>query len=161
MEQDTAPEAGAAFAKLTEKKSLSKDDFKTLALLEAAGQMFYDAMADAAPNETVKKLLARNGQEEMAHAHRLKRVIKVLYDEDFEIPANASNPFCQAPMAAMVINKQSLAVIAEGEAAGEGFYDGWASHVGNDEAAKLLRLNGKEEGRHGERAKEAISLLPN
>ncbi len=42
---------------------------------------------------------------------------------------------------------------------GNTLYDTWASHTANAEAAALLRQNGKEEVRHGERAAEAMALV--
>ena len=38
-------------------------------------------------------------------------------------------------------------------------YEGWAAKIDNGEVAKLLRQNGKEERRHGERAQQAKALL--
>ena len=149
-----------AFAQLLRVKIPGIDDFKQLALLEAAGELFYEGLAAQAPNESVRSLLARNGQEEMGHAHRLRKVVKLLYGEDFRLPARADNPFCAAPVPQMSITRETLTAIAQGEAEGETFYEGWAGAVANAEAAKLLRLNGKEEARHGTRITEAIGLLP-
>ena len=39
-------------------------------------------------------------------------------------------------------------------------YETWAENIGHAEAAALLRQNGREEVRHGERAREAADLLP-
>jgi hypothetical protein len=58
------------------------------------------------------------------------------------------------------VSKEMLNGIAQGEAAGEALYDGWATYLGNEEAARQLRQNGKEEAGHGERAQQAIALLP-
>jgi rubrerythrin len=49
--------------------------------------------------------------------------------------------------------------MAKGEFGGELMYEGWAARIGNDEVARLLRQNGKEERRHGERAQQAKALL--
>lgn len=150
-----------AFSKLLAVKSPSLDDLKTLLLLEAAGQSFYVSLAEAAPNDEIKHLMSKNGQEEMGHAHRLKRAIKLVHGEDFEIPSDQDNPLYKAPLAAPVVSKELLQMIAKGEIDGEAFYEGWASHIGNEQAAKLLRQNGKEEANHGARMTEALKLLPN
>ena len=55
------------------------DDFKLMVYVEAGGEAFYAGLANAAPNEQIKDLLNKNGREERAHAHRVKRVIEKLY----------------------------------------------------------------------------------
>ena len=65
----------------------------------------------------------------------------------------------QDPDTKAVVDKASLEGLAQGEFVGEGFYEGWAKEIGNEEAAKLFRLNGKEEARHGERVSQAAKLL--
>lgn len=44
------------------------------------------------------------------------------------------------------------------EMGGEDFYNGLADRVGNDEAAQLLRRNGREEAGHARRLRRAIAL---
>lgn len=135
------------------------DDIKSLALLEASGELFYEELAAGAPNDAVKRLLARNGQEEAAHAHRLKRVIKILTGEEFNIPERADNPYCVSSPVKPAVTKESLTSLVQAEVEGDKFYERWASAMTNVEAAKLLRQNGKEESRHGERLAEAIRLF--
>ena len=135
------------------------DDFKVMAMLEAAGQGFYAALAEAAPNEAIRALLAKNGQEEMGHAHRVVKVIKQVFGADFAIPGPEENPYYSKP-AGLVVSKQMLDGITQGEIAGEALYDGWATALDNEEAARQLRQNGREERGHGERAQQAIALLP-
>jgi rubrerythrin len=151
-----ASEAGAYIFTVTQP---TLDDLKVMVMLEASGQGFYAALAEAAPTEEIRALLAKNGQEEMGHAHRVARVIKQVYGEDFAVPGPDENPYYMKP-AGLVVSKDMLNGIAQGEAAGEALYDGWAAFFGNEEAARQLRQNGKEEGGHGERAKQAIALLP-
>jgi rubrerythrin len=134
------------------------DDLKVMVLLEAAGQGFYAALAEAAPNAEVRTLLARSGQEEMGHAHRVVRVIKQLHGEDFAIPGPDENPYWFKPEG-MVVTADLLNGITQGEIAGEALYDGWATALGDEEAARQLRRNGKEERGHGDRAQQAIALL--
>lgn len=134
-------------------------DFKVMVLLEAAGQGFYSALAEAAPNDEIRALLSRSGQEEVGHAHRVSRVIRKIYGEDFAVPDPADNPYYRLPQG-LTLSKEMLNGITQGEIGGEALYEGWAGTVDDEEAARLLRQNGKEERRHGERAQEAIGLLP-
>ncbi|HEX4506510.1 MAG TPA: ferritin family protein [Alphaproteobacteria bacterium] len=152
----TAAEAGAYIFTVT-KPTL--DDLKVMVLLEASGQGFYAALAEAAPNEEVRALLAKNGQEEMGHAHRVARVIKQLFGEDFAVPGPEENPYYMKP-AGFAVTGEMLDGITQGETAGEALYDGWATYLGDAEAARQLRQNGKEERGHGERAQQAKALLP-
>ncbi|HTJ64931.1 MAG TPA: ferritin family protein [Alphaproteobacteria bacterium] len=134
------------------------DDLKVMVMLEAAGQGFYASLCDAAPNDAVRALLAKNGQEEMGHAHRVARVIKQVFGEDFAIPAPDENPyFMKIP--GLACDAEMLNGITQGEIAGEALYDSWATALGDEEAARQLRQNGKEERGHGDRAQQAIALL--
>ena len=152
----TAAEAGAYIFTVT-KPTL--DDLKVMVLLEASGQGFYAALAEAAPNEEIRALLAKNGQEEMGHAHRVARVIKQIFSEDFPPPGPEANPYYMKP-AGLAVTGEMLDGITQGETAGEALYDGWATYLGDEEAARQLRQNGKEERGHGERAQQAKALLP-
>ena len=152
----TASEAGAYIFTVTQP---TLDDLKVMVMLEASGQGFYAALAEAAPTEDIRALLAKNGQEEMGHAHRVARVIKQVFGEDFAVPEPDENPYYAKP-AGMVVSEQLLDTIIQGEAAGETLYDGWATSLGHEEAARQLRQNGKEEGGHAERALQAKALLP-
>ena len=148
-----------AFAHIGTVTSPSLDDFKMMIFLEASGQGFYAAMAEAAPTDEIRDLLASNGREEMAHAHRLQKVIEQLSGEKFDVPQPADNPYYSKP-ADMTLEKEMLETVAQGEFGGEMLYEGWAASLDNDEVAKLLRQNGKEERQHGERVQKVISLLP-
>ncbi len=134
------------------------DDFKLMVYLEAGGQGFYAGLAEGAPSDAIKALFEKTGREELAHAHRVSRVIEKLSGETFGVPEPADNPY-YAPPVGIAITAELLATIAEGEFGGEALYEGWAASVDDDEAAKLLRQNGKEERMHGERAKEIIGML--
>ncbi len=136
----------------------SLDDFKLMVYLEAGGQSFYAGLADSAPNDAIKALFEKSGREELAHAHRVSQVIEKLTGETFGVPEPTDNPFYDPPQG-LAITSELLETIAEGEFGGEALYEGWAASVDDDEAAKLLRQNGKEERMHGERAKEIIGML--
>ncbi len=150
------PEAASAHLFSVTNPTLA--DLKLMVMLEAAGQGFYDGLAAAAPSDAVKELLARNGQEELAHAHRVSRVIGLVHGEEFAVPAPAENPFYLVPQG-LALNAGLLGMIIHGEDSGEALYENWAKSLDNDEAARLLRQNGKEETRHAERARQAMALL--
>lgn len=133
-------------------------DLKVMVLLEASGEAFYQALGASAPNDQVRQLLAKNGQEEMGHAHRVARVIKQLFGEDVEIPAAADNPYVAAG-AEFVVTRDLLTQMIQGELAGEGLYERWAAALGDEEAGRQLLRNGAEERRHAERAQQALALL--
>jgi len=139
-------------------KAPTLDDYKVMVLLEAAGQGFYTALAEAAPSDEIRALLARSGQEEVGHAHRVSRVIEKIFGEAFAVPEPAENPYFAIPTG-LTVSPEMLDGISQGEIAGEALYEGWAAGVTDEEVARLLRQNGKEERKHGERAQEAKKLL--
>jgi rubrerythrin len=148
----------AAFAYIGTIDRPSVDDLKLMVCLEASGLSFYKALAAEAPSKAIGDLLAANGREEMAHARRLQKAIEILSGETFQIPSPDANPYDTAP-ATLPVDEALLDNMAKGEFGGELMYEGWAAKIGNDEVAKLLRQNGKEERRHGERAQQAKALL--
>jgi rubrerythrin len=148
-----------AFALLATRKKLSIDDLKILALLEAAGESFYLAAAAALDNAEAKALLTRNGQEERGHAHRLLKAIALLGGEPFELPADEHNPYIRPLRLDGKISADVLATIEKGEQEGDLSYQAWADAESNIEVAKILRQNGSEETRHGERVAQVINLL--
>ena len=99
------------------------DDLKVMVMLEASGQGFYEALAEAAPSEEIRALLSKNGQEEMGHAHRVARVIKQVFGEDFAVPGPDENPYYMKP-AGMAVTKELLDTITQGEIGGEALYEG-------------------------------------
>jgi rubrerythrin len=134
------------------------DDFKLMICLEASGLSFYNALAAGAPSKEIADLLAANGREEMAHAKRLQKAIQLMTGEVFDIPSPQTNPYDTAP-ASLPVDVALLDNMAKGEFGGELMYEGWAQKMTDAEVAKLLRQNGKEERRHGERAEQAKALL--
>lgn len=148
----------AAFSLLATRDKLSLDDLKILALLEAAGESFYLAAADAVESDEAKDLLRRNGQEERGHAHRLLKAIELL-GEEFKLPADADNPYIQPMDLAGVINADLLNIIQQSELDGDLQYQVWADAESNQQVAKILRQNGVEETRHGERVAQVVALL--
>ena len=158
MPKNMPADGDAAFAYIGSVETPAIDDFKLMMFLEASGQGFYQALAEAAPNDEARDLLARSGREEMAHAHRLQKVIEILSGEHFPVPEPQDNPYFAVPEG-IEITKELLETIAVGEFGGKDLYDGWAATLDNDEAARLLRQNGKEEHIHGERAQQVQALI--
>jgi rubrerythrin len=154
----TAPaSAGEAFAHINAVTAPSLDDLKLMVFLEASGQSAYFELAETTANPEVRKLLQANGREEMAHAHRVASVIELLSGEPFAPPEARDNPY--AKPSGRVVDRALLQYLVTAETNGEALYDTWADNIGHAEAARLLRQNGKEEIRHGERATEAMALL--
>ena len=147
-----------AIALLTSREKPSIADMKIMALIEAAGETFYLAAAEAVDNEEAKALLTRNGREERGHAHRLLKVIALL-DEPWELPADEDNPYIQPMDLSGMINADLLAAIQQGERDGDMSYQGWADQMDNKEVEKIFRLNGAEETRHGERVAQVAKLV--
>tara|TARA_R110002124_G_C8953874_1_gene513500 strand:- start:2915 stop:3403 length:489 start_codon:yes stop_codon:yes gene_type:complete len=147
-----------AFSLLATRARLSIDDMKILALLEAAGEAFYLAAAAAVNNEEAKDLLTRNGREERGHAHRLLKAIE-LSGGTFELPADVDNPYIQPMDLDGVINADLLNIIEQSEKDGDLQYQVWADAESSDAVAKILRQNGAEETRHGERVAQVVALL--
>lgn len=56
------------------------------------------------------------------------------------------------------LDTPALEVMARLENSGQAFYEMLAERIGNDEAAELLRRNGREEAKHGERVLRALAI---
>ena len=153
-----APTAtNAAFAHINAVTKPTIDDLKMMVFLEASGQSGYYGLAQTATHPEIRKLLEANGREELAHAHRVSKVIKILSGEDFPPPADTDNPY--AGGAGATADKAMLEILVKAETNGCILYETWADVIGNDEAAALLRQNAKEETLHGNRAAQAITML--
>ncbi len=137
---------------------LGVDDLKLMALVECSGEPFYNALADSAPDAGCADLLRKNGREERAHAHRCKKAIEILTGEPFELVRDEANPYCQGPLAPGC-DPGFLEMLKGLEMNGDGIYQGWAENEPNEEVATLLRQNGKEETRHGERVAQVLERL--
>ncbi len=154
----SAPDtAGAAFAHINAVVSPTIDDLKLMVFLEASGQTAYEELARTAPNPRISSLLAANGREELAHAHRVSKVIKQLTGEDFPPPAPEANPYARP--SGRSVDRQMLNQLVIAEDNGATLYETWANHIGDPAAARWLRQNGEEETLHGQRAAQAIAFL--
>jgi rubrerythrin len=153
-----APEtAGAAFAHINAVVDPTIDDLKLMVFLEASGQSAYEELACSAPNPEIGRLLRANGREELAHAHRVSKVIKRLTGEDFPPPSAEDNPY--AKPAGRTVDRQILNYLVAAEDHGATLYETWARHTADPAAAQLLRQNAEEEALHGQRAAQAITFL--
>ena len=148
-----------AFAVLKQRQQLSAEDLQVLALIECFGEAFYFVLADSVDNPEAKALLRRNGQEERGHAHRMLKAIRLKTGKDWALPDNADNPFFRFLPAGLTCDANIIASLEAGEADGDLTYQVWADNEPMPEVAELLRLNGREETRHGERATEVRRIL--
>ena len=156
---DLPADFNAAFQRLLGRDRLDVEDMKLMVLLETAGDPLYQKLAELAPSEEAAKLLRQNGREETAHAHRLKQAIEILTGSSFEIPALDENPYSEPPPFPEVLNTELLRGVASAEQGGDAMYQRYADNEPNSEVAELLRQNGREELRHGERVEQVIELL--
>jgi rubrerythrin len=148
-----------AFGRLVAINAPSADDLKVLMYLEAAGKSAYDAMSRGTSSDAVRKIFDQNGREEVGHAARLKKVIKLVSGEDVVVPKDSDNPFCMKSDVVSPVTKESIDMIVGGEQAGGDFYDRWAANYTDAEIVRLLKQNGDEERRHGDRLRDAAKLL--
>ncbi len=150
---------GEAFAHINTVTAPTLDDLKLMVYLEASGQTAYYELAKASDSAEVRALLEANGREEMAHAHRVAKAIELISGEPFPVPAAAENPYAK-PSGRTTIDRALMQYLVTAENNGNDLYESWAKATANPEAAALFRQNGKEEIRHGERAAQAMALLP-
>jgi hypothetical protein len=149
--------SGEAFKHINAVTKPTIDDLKLMVYLEASGKVGYGDLADSAPSKAVADLLNANGREEVAHAHRVASVIRILTGEDFAVPDEANNPY--AKRSGRKVDRALLEGLVKAEFSGDTLYQTWADNCPNAEAAELLRQNGREETKHGKRAQEAMALL--
>jgi rubrerythrin len=151
---------GEAFAHIGAITAPTVTDIKVMCLVEAASRELYRATAANAEDPAVADLLNTNGDEEFLHARRAAAVLKVLTGEDFTPPEADTNPYLASGIFPIgELSPAGLRKLADAEFSGEALYEGWAASIGNEEAAALLRANGKEETDHGNRLLQAAALL--
>jgi rubrerythrin len=154
----SAPDkTGAAFAHINAVTAPTVDDLKMMVFLEASGLTGYYGLAAGSANPEIRALLEANGREELAHAHRVAKVIELLTGTPFAPPADADNRYVSAQ--APALTREILTSLVTSENNGRSLYDSWADNIGHAEAAKLLRQNGIEEVVHAERAAKALALM--
>ncbi len=155
---DLPPDFNSALAYLAGVTQPTVDDLRLMVLIEASGQALYQELADSVQDERVKDVLLHNGREELAHAHRVAKAVEHLTGAPCPVPESAQNPYCGSPQKLVFTAAVCVSIIA-GEMGGEGLYGAWASSLSNAQAAQLLRQNGAEERRHGERLQTIAHLL--
>jgi len=147
----------AAAASLADVEQLDVPAMELLFRLECSGEDFYNALADRIGNEKAVDLLRRNGREELGHARRVQRAIGIKLGADYEPSGEVLERF---PIALPdTVGVDVLPFIVQGEIDGGTGYLRWADNEPDPEVARLLRLNGREETKHGERVTEAIAIL--
>ena len=153
----TEPFAAFDFPKT--RRQLAVEDLQVLALIACYGEHFYAVLADGVDDPEAKALLRRNGQEERGHAHRLLEAITLKGGAPFTQPADADNPFMAFAPSTLPLTADLIALLEQGEVDGDLTYQVWADAEPEAAVDALLRLNGREETRHGERVSEVKRRL--
>ena len=125
--------------------------------LECSGEDFYNALADRIGNDKAAELLRTNGREEMGHARRIQRAITIKVGGEYEPSAEVLTRFA-IPLPD-TISVDLFPIIVQAELDGDAGYQRWADKEPDPEVAELLRLNGHEEAKHGERVAAALEIL--
>jgi rubrerythrin len=153
-EYDDFFSASAAIATV---EVLDVEAMELLFRLECSGEDFYNALADRIGNDEAAELLRKNGREEMGHARRIQRAITIKVGGEYEPSAEVLARF-EIPLPD-TISVDLLPIIVKAELDGDAGYQRWADREPDPEVAELLRRNGREETKHGERVAEALRIL--
>ena len=143
---------------LNDKSRLEVDDLKLMVLVECSGESFYNGLADTALDAECADLLRKNGREETAHAHRMKKAIEILTGEPYDMPSAEDNPYWAQPNPARC-ERSFLQMLQNLEVNGDAQYQVWADNEPNEDVAKLFRQNGKEETRHADRVSQVLARM--
>jgi rubrerythrin len=146
-----------ANARLGAVATLDVDAMWSVFRLERTGHEFYVGLAERIDHPEAAELLLRNGTEELAHARRILKAIRLTVGEDVE-PTDEQLACHPVPLPDQV-DADLLALVVSGEQQADAGYQAWADQVDDPEVAKLLRLNGREETIHAERVARAVELL--
>ena len=146
-----------ANAGLQSKTVLDVEALTLMYRLEMAGERFYELLAERITHPEAKELLRRNGREENAHARRIARALSIKTGSEWS-PSAEESVLLDVPLPDEIPVELFKAVV-EGEIRADGGYQAWADNEPDPEVARLLRLNGREESIHGERAAQVIELL--
>ena len=136
---------------------LGTEEMQTIWRVEMAGELFYNLLAERIDDEEAKDLLRRNAVEERGHARRIARALSVALGREWE-PTDAQKEMLDVPMPP-TIDAKLFAGIVQGELNGDAGYQKWADNEPNPEIARLLRLNGREETIHANRAQRVLEIL--
>jgi rubrerythrin len=147
----------SASTRLYECTVLDVPAMELLYRLECSGEDFYNALADRISNDAAADLLRKNGREELGHARRVQRAISIRLGHDYEPPPEVQERF-SIPLPD-TIPLEIFPAIVKAEIDGDAGYQQWADQETDPEVARLLRLNGREETKHGERVQQALAIL--
>ena len=146
-----------ASAGLAGKERLDVEAMELMYQLEISGEVFYQRLADRVANAEAAELLRRNGVEERAHARRMAKALSISLGREWT-PGPQHETVLDIPLPD-VITKELFLGIVQGEINGDAGYQAWADAEPDEEIAKLLRLNGREESIHADRARKVAELL--
>jgi len=147
----------SASASLAGKAVLDIEAMETMYQLEMSGEVFYQRLADLVGNEEAATLLRNNGVEERAHARRMAKALSIKLGREWE-PSPERQVILDLPLPDTITPELFLAVV-DGEINGDAGYQAWADNEPDEEVAKLLRLNGREESIHADRARRVHAIL--
>jgi rubrerythrin len=136
---------------------LGVDEMITMYRVETAGELFYNLLADAVNNEEAADLLRKNAVEERGHARRIARAIGIKLGHEW-VPTAEQEAVLPVPMPPTV-DAKLFAGIVKGELNGDAGYQKWADAEQDPEVQRLLRLNGREETIHANRAQQVQAIL--
>ena len=125
--------------------------------LECSGEDFYNVLADRVGNDEAAELFRRNGREELGHARRVQRAIGIKLGRTYEPSGEVLERFpieLPDPSASTCSRSSSR----ESSTAMRAISAGPTTNR-MTRSRVLLRLNGREETKHGERVSEAIAIL--
>ena len=125
--------------------------------LEMAGELFYNLLAERVDNAEAADLLRRNAVEEKGHARRLARAIAIKQGAEWQ-PTADEESLLAVPLPEK-IDAKIFAGVVQGELNGDANYQKWADAETDPEVERLLRLNGREETIHANRAQQVFDLL--
>lgn len=146
-----------ANAGLASAEKLEVPELVLMYRLEMAGELFYNLLADRVNNAEAADLLRKNAIEEKGHARRLARAISIKLGHEWE-PSAEEAELLDVPLPAS-IDAKIFAGVVQGEINGDANYQKWADAESDAEVERLLRLNGREETIHANRAQQVFDLL--
>jgi rubrerythrin len=146
-----------ANASLAGAERLGVEEMQTIWRVEMAGELFYNMLADRIENEEAKDLLRKNAVEERGHARRIARALSIKLGHEWQ-PTAEQQQLLDVPMPP-AIDANLFAGVVKGELNGDAGYQKWADAETDEEVVRLLRLNGREETIHANRAQRVFEIL--
>ena len=95
--------------------------------------------------------------EERGHARRIARALSIKLGHEWQ-PTPEQQELLDVPMPP-VIDANLFAGVVKGELNGDAGYQKWADAETDEEVVRLLRLNGREETIHANRAQRVFDIL--